>query len=102
MHEDQEFERLIGWLKQRSQRLGCVSADARIQVGPETLRFNGFSAGMVVSHDHSGITLTWPRSDVVIYSSFLKGLPVPERGMSACQALVREIAGVLCESEITI
>jgi len=101
MGEGQDFEQLVHVLQRRAHRLCSTVKGARIQAAASTLRFDGFAGTVVVSRDGSGITVTQPRSDVVVFSTYLAEHPVTEQGVQVCRALVREITAMLRERDLS-
>ncbi|WP_410951204.1 hypothetical protein [Pseudomonas sp. S1(2024)] len=101
MCEGQDFEQLVHILQRRAHRLCSTVKGARIQAATSTLRFDGFAGSVLVSRDGSGITVTQPRSDVVVFSTYLSEHPVTEQGAQLCRALVNEITALLRENQLS-
>ncbi|MDT8925036.1 hypothetical protein RBE51_19795 [Pseudomonas taiwanensis] len=101
MCEGQNFEQLVHILQRRARRLCITVKGARIHAAARALRFDGFAGTVLVSRDGSSITVTQPRSDVVVFSTYLGENPVTEQGVQLCRALVHEITSILRENHLS-
>jgi hypothetical protein len=102
METAQDFGRTVLLLMRQAARLGGLNADVRIHRSSSTLRFDGFAGTLVLDRGRSGITVTLPRSDVVVYSSLIDDIAVTEKACATCAALLKEILSVLREAEYSM
>lgn len=101
MREGRDFEQLVQVLGRKAHRLCSTVKGARIQTAASALRFDGFSGTVVVSCDGSCITVIEPRSDVVVFSTYVSEHQVTDKGVHLCRALVREITAILRENQLS-
>jgi hypothetical protein len=95
MRSSQGFRQIVDLLGRLTLRLYATGKSSRVRVGVEALRFDGFAGSVLVNRDRTGVTVTLPRSDVVVYSSFLEKNEITEKGREICSAMARELKAIL-------